>query len=51
MFSNYSNADVTLTTCKAEFLQKWVSNNLNGDVAKTTRIKEMIHKTGFSKEC
>ena len=33
----------------AELRQKEVSNNLNGDIAKTTRMKEMLHKTGFSK--
>ena len=33
----------------AELLQKGVSNNLIDDIAKTTRMKEMLHKTGFSK--
>ena len=33
----------------AELRQKEVSNNLNGDIAKTARMKEMLHKTGFSK--
>ena len=32
----------------AELLQKWVSNNLSGDVAKTTRLEEMLDKAGFS---
>ena len=47
MFNNYLSADIT--ACMAELLQKWVSNNLGGDVAKTARMEEMLHKAGFSK--
>ena len=33
----------------SELLQKWVSNNLSGDVAKTTRMEQVLPKAGFSK--
>ena len=35
----------------SELLQKWVSNNLRSDVAKTTRMEEVLPKAGFSKYC
>ena len=33
----------------SELLQKWISNNLSGYLAKTTRMEGVLPKAGFSK--